>query len=162
MLSCCTKKVHPVGKGELTDEHKRLIKTVWSDLREQIGEVGMESFLRFFNTHPEAQDSFLVFKDIPREELSQSIKLKEHGLKVTSVVDRCVNRLDDPNAMKNIATQLGKYHERGLLLKYQTALRDSYIDAIKMRSTIVWNSKCQEAWITFFDKFQKELAEASC
>ncbi|XP_059157025.1 hemoglobin subunit zeta-like [Physella acuta] len=157
-MMCCKKYPHSSSDKKLTKAQKTLIRNVWNDVREKIDEVGVETFLMFFNTHPEAMDSFLVFKDMQLKDLKTSVKLKEHSLKVTSIVDKCVSRLDDMDAVATVAAEQGARHAgRYVIPEFQKCLKESYINAIRTRTTIPWTSATQHAWSQFFDIIQSKM-----
>lgn len=127
-LACCTSRQR--GRVlKLSSREKVLIRT-WADITQQIGDVGVECFLNLFSTHPLAKDSFLKFKDSSLEELSQSLLLKSHILKVTSVVNKCIHRLENPEAVASIAVEIGISHvHSNATEEYLNTLKDSFVTA---------------------------------
>ncbi|XP_055889838.1 myoglobin-like [Biomphalaria glabrata] len=157
-MFCCMSPDKEKEPTRLTDDQKRIIQQVWSEVRHQIDEVGVETFLRFFNTHPEAMDSFLVFKNMEVVDLETNVQLKEHALKVTSVVDKCVARINDPKSFETICRDQGINHAGRIVTdEFQRSLRDKYIEAIKARTSVAWSAEHQEAWETFFNIMQRDM-----
>ncbi|KAK0061623.1 cytoglobin-2 [Biomphalaria pfeifferi] len=60
----------------LTEEQGQLLKESWVIIKKHVTEVGVETFIGLFNTHPESIDSFLAFKDKSVQDLERSAVLK--------------------------------------------------------------------------------------
>jgi len=67
-------------------------------------------YYRLFDNHPEVQDAFLPFQQLSRKDMEQSAILRSHALRVMGTVDKCVARLDTPDKLKELMSDLGKRH----------------------------------------------------
>ena len=67
-------------------------------------------YYRLFDNHPEVQDAFLPFQQLSRQDMEQSAILRSHALRVMGTVDKCVARLDTPDKLKELMSDLGKRH----------------------------------------------------
>ena len=63
-----------------------------------------------FDNHPEVQDAFLPFQHLSRKDMEQSAILRSHALRVMGTVDKCITRLDTPDKLKELMSDLGKRH----------------------------------------------------
>lgn len=63
-----------------------------------------------FKTHPQAQDYFLPFLGLNRTENEYSDVLRQHALRVMATVEKCINRLEEPDRMKDVLETLGCRH----------------------------------------------------
>ena len=67
-------------------------------------------YYRLFDNHPEVQDAFLPFQHLSRKDMEQSTILRSHALRVMGTVDKCITRLDTPDKLKELMSDLGKRH----------------------------------------------------
>ena len=63
-----------------------------------------------FEEHPEFMESFNLFRGIPQKDMKYSVVLRDHALRVMGVVEKCINRLEDPEKLKDLLLVLGKKH----------------------------------------------------
>lgn len=56
------------------------------------------------------QDLFVPFRGLSLEELKNSKRLREHGLRVMGTVEKCIARLDKPEKLEQIVHELGQKH----------------------------------------------------
>ena len=62
-------------------------------LSHEIDHVGMLAFLQLFQAHPDAQNSFKLFRNLNYQDLEQSDILKSHASRVTSVIKKVAQKL---------------------------------------------------------------------
>ena len=66
-------------------------------MEEQIDEVGMLTFLRFFEKHPRAKTKFNGFSDVPITDLRGSDMFRNHTSRIMSTLKRVRKFFDQLN-----------------------------------------------------------------
>ncbi|XP_059153445.1 cytoglobin-1-like isoform X3 [Physella acuta] len=135
----------------LTEDQGKILRETWALIKNDVTEVGVETFMGLFHTHPDAIDSFLAFKDKSVQDLERSAVLKAHALRVMQTVDKCITRLDRVDRMVTLLHQLGKRH-----VGYHANIRlipiigKQFISAIEPKIAKKWSSETQAAWECLF------------
>ncbi|CAL1531035.1 unnamed protein product [Lymnaea stagnalis] len=135
----------------LTQEQCRILKASWLVIKNDVTEVGVETFMGLFNTHPDAIDSFLAFKDKTVQDLERSAVLKAHALRVMQTVDKCISRLDKLDKMAALLMQLGRRH-----VGYQANIKlipiigKQFMAAIEPKMASTWSCEMKAAWEGLF------------
>lgn len=87
----------PIGVT-ISPRQKDVLRQTWFQLRKEMDSVGVVTFLKLFETHPETLTPFLSHVNGPKKDkLDQwyKEKLKIHAIRVMAVVEKTINRLDD-------------------------------------------------------------------
>uniref|UniRef100_A0A2C9JUR8 Globin n=2 Tax=Biomphalaria TaxID=6525 RepID=A0A2C9JUR8_BIOGL len=135
----------------LTEEQGQLLKESWVIIKKHVTEVGVETFIGLFNTHPESIDSFLAFKDKSVQDLERSAVLKAHALRVMQTVDKCITRLDKPERMTSLLLQLGKRHvDYQANIKLIPIIGKQFIGAIEPKMGNAWSHDIKASWAGLF------------
>lgn len=74
---------------------------------------------RYFRKHPESQQRFSAFKDVPVEELKGSSKLQAHANSVMYAVTAVVDNLDDSECLVEMLRKLGLNHAGHMVTKQE-------------------------------------------
>ncbi|XP_063425496.1 cytoglobin-2-like [Mytilus trossulus] len=94
----------------INDHQKQLLRETWSVVKEDIAKVGVVTFMRLFDKFPDVQDLFVPFRGLSSDELRTNIKLREHGLRVMGTIEKCIARLDKPEKLETLMSDLGQKH----------------------------------------------------
>ncbi|BFZ23448.1 hypothetical protein BsWGS_26487 [Bradybaena similaris] len=138
----------PIG---IKEDQKTILRGTWLLIKSDVEQVGVETFMGLFHTHPDSIDSFLAFKDKAVEDIEQSAVLKAHALRVMQTVDKCITRLDDVDKMAAILCQLGRRH-----VGYKANARlvpmigKQFISAIEPKIADKWSDEVCKAWEVLF------------
>ncbi|KAG1649984.1 Globin [Nymphon striatum] len=116
-----------MGSGEanfdISIKEIEKIQESWALVRKDIRNNGMEFFLTLFRAHPEYQEHFPAFKNIPLPELKQSGKFRGHATTVMYSVSSCVGSLEDPELIETLVDKIGQNHfTRGVTTEMFTNL----------------------------------------
>ncbi|KAA8582324.1 hypothetical protein FQN60_009064 [Etheostoma spectabile] len=99
------------GAAYPSEDQIQMIKESWKVIQDDIAKVGIIMFVRLFETHPECKDVFFLFRDVEDlERLRTSRELRAHGLRVMSLIEKSVARLDQLERLEALALELGKSH----------------------------------------------------
>ncbi|XP_030577224.1 neuroglobin-like [Archocentrus centrarchus] len=136
----------------LSAESREAIRQSWRDIQEDISKVGVIMFVRLFETHPECKDAFFAFRDLNDvEALRASKELKAHGLRIMSIIEKTVARIDQDDRLDQLILDLGRKHYRYKALpKYYELMGQEFILAIQPVLNERWTSDLDEAWKTLF------------
>lgn len=52
----------------------------------------------------------MPFRGLSSDELRTNIKLREHGLRVMGTIEKCIARLDKPEKLETLMSDLGQKH----------------------------------------------------
>ncbi|XP_018542278.2 neuroglobin-like [Lates calcarifer] len=141
-----------VAQVSLSAEERQVIRRSWTQMQEDISRVGVIMFLRLFETHPECKDVFLMFRDLDDPEaLKASRDLRAHGLRIMSVIEKIVARIDQDERVDQLILDLGRkhYHYKALP-KYFTFVGAEFIRAVQPVLRERWSPDLEEAWKTLF------------
>lgn len=102
-------------------------------------------------THPETKDIFNKFRHVHLSELKGSEVLRDHGLKVISILDKAIFRVKDHEAQIRILLNEGALHmDNQIEERYLKTMGEYFIKAVKKRNKKHWNKNYQQAWDKFF------------
>ncbi|XP_078287081.1 x globin [Rhinoraja longicauda] len=105
---------------------------------------------RLFETHPECNDVFFMFRDI--DDLKMSKELQSHGLRVMSFIEKSVARLDQEEKLEQLAFDLGYSHCRyNAPPKYYPYVGVQFIAVVKPILKDQWTAEVEQAWECLFD-----------
>lgn len=68
-------------------------------------------FFSLFDTHPEVKDVFMAFRTEETSKLEYDHVLRAHALRVMGTVEKCINRLDNPEKFQSLLMELGTRHQ---------------------------------------------------
>lgn len=119
-MGCIPAKKTPLSKSKLTGfkgtvpfitfYQKKTLLESWGIMMDNISRVGVITFMRLFETHPDLQEIFVPFKGLNQDQLRNSKELRAHALRVMAFVQKTVARLDYPEKLEQILRQLGRSH----------------------------------------------------
>ncbi|XP_068608013.1 x globin [Brachionichthys hirsutus] len=134
------------------EEQIHMIRESWKVIRDDIAKVGIIMFVRLFETHPECKDVFFLFRDVEDlEGLRSSRELRAHGLRVMSLIEKCVARLDQQERLEALAVELGKSHYHyNAPPKYYSYVGAEFICAVQPILKDRWTAELEEAWKSLF------------
>ncbi|XP_041378366.1 neuroglobin-1-like [Gigantopelta aegis] len=134
----------------VTERQKILLRTSWRAAEMDITKVGIFTFIGLFEANPEFQESFILFRGLTHKEMKYSVVLKDHALRVMGIVEKCINRLDDVEKIKNIMTSLGKKHAGYCVQKqYIDLMCPQFISSLQQMQGD-WTDEHTDAWKALF------------
>ncbi|XP_032355752.1 x globin [Etheostoma spectabile] len=140
------------GAAYPSEDQIQMIKESWKVIQDDIAKVGIIMFVRLFETHPECKDVFFLFRDVEDlERLRTSRELRAHGLRVMSLIEKSVARLDQLERLEALALELGKSHYHyNAPPKYYSYVGAEFICAVQPILKERWTAELEEAWKTMF------------
>ncbi|GAB6022446.1 hypothetical protein CHUAL_006559 [Chamberlinius hualienensis] len=136
---------------ELDEKQKLVIVETWKELEANISKVGVITFLKLFETHPDVQDYFPNLTGIASEDLKHSKQLQSHALKVMGFIQKVVARLHEPSKLTSLIRQLGKNHFLyGAKPAYIEFVGPQFLYAIKPSLEEKWTEDVENAWRSLF------------
>ncbi|KAK6175299.1 hypothetical protein SNE40_013790 [Patella caerulea] len=136
----------------LNDHQKSLLRESWSSLQDDIAKVGVVTFIRLFETHPDFQETFLPFRGLSNSDMENSLILKAHALRVMITVDKCLTRIDSPTRLDDLLKGLGHRHiSYNVHIDYIDMMGEQFIKAIRPKFGDAWSSELEVAWTGLFD-----------
>ncbi|KAK6175298.1 hypothetical protein SNE40_013789 [Patella caerulea] len=139
------------GPPSITAAQKQILEKSWSTMRDDISQVGIITFIGFFEANPEVKHMFVSFRSVPIADLRQSSLLRAHALRVMSMVEKCVTRLDELDKIEETMKNLGQRH-----LKFDAVpenidlMGPHFVQAIRKCMEADWNKETEEAWFQLF------------
>jgi len=137
---------------------KEVLRQSWKQLQEQISSLGNVTFLSLFYVQPETLDTYLSAEDI--EALKQSDqeklfveKLRVHPLRIMSVVEKTMHRLEDHQRCLKMLKLFGRQNQRhGIHPEMFQYMAKSFISVIDQTLSEIdaWNSEVSLAWEQLF------------
>lgn len=135
----------------LTAKQRDILRRSWEGLKNDVEKVGVVTFMKLFDSHPEVQDAFLPFKQLSRQDMEQSAVLRSHALRVMGTVDKCIARLDKPDKFQEIMTELGKRHVNyNAKEDFIEMVGQQFIYAIQPHLQDIWTDELHTAWKQLF------------
>ncbi|XP_013384339.1 non-symbiotic hemoglobin [Lingula anatina] len=137
----------------VNEDQKKIIVKTWNIIKEDIAKVGVITFTKLFETHPDVKEAFLHLKDMSQEELEYSDILKRHTLRVMQSVDKAVSRIHKPVMIHNVFLELGErhidYHAEPRIVDLMVV---QFIEALHSRLPAEhWNEETEQAWQQFLE-----------
>ncbi|XP_071323954.1 neuroglobin-like [Trachinotus anak] len=141
-----------VVQVSLSAQSRQVIKQSWREIQDDISRVGIITFVRLFETHPECKDVFFMFKDVDDPEtLRTSRELRAHGLRIMSFIEKTIVRIDQDQRLDQLILDLGRKHYRyDAPPKYYKFVGAEFIQAMRPVLKERWTSEQEEAWKTLF------------
>lgn len=87
-----------------------VIKNSWRVLSLEIDQIGMLAFLKLFQSHPEVKNTFKTFQGMSQDQLEGSDIFRNHSSRVTAVIKKVVEKIDDPESYLPYLRILGEKH----------------------------------------------------
>ncbi|CAM9827782.1 neuroglobin-like [Lampetra fluviatilis] len=142
----------PPPPRRLSEDERRIVIESWRALQDDITRVGVILFVRLFETHPECKDSFFQFRDIEDvQRLRLSKQLRSHGLRVMSLIEKTVARLDQDAVLEQLIFELGRKHYKyNAPPKYYEFVGAEFISAVKPVLGDRWTQDVDDAWQALF------------
>ncbi|CAH2328157.1 globin X [Pelobates cultripes] len=133
----------------LTPQQQQLLIETWELLKQDIAKVGVIVFIRLFETHPECKDVFFLFHDV--DDLKLSKELRAHGLRVLSVVEKSVARIENVTRLEKFLFELGRSHYRYKAPpRYYQYVGIEFLSAIRPILKEKWTPEVEEVWKVLF------------
>lgn len=135
----------------LTDSERQVLLDTWKLLEGNIARVGVITFLRLFETHPDVQGFFPSLSGMTIDDLRHSRQLQTHALKVMGFVQKVVARLQEPAKLYALVRQLGRSHVHyGAKQAYIDFVGPQFVYAIKPALEDQWTTEIEGAWLNLF------------
>lgn len=138
----------------VSDAQKALLRMCWRSIQKNLESVGVVTFLKLFETHPETLKPFIPdVKSLREIELNEWYQenLKVHSIRVMAVIEKMLHRLDDPRRAALILVEYGRRHfgygVTEMMLEY---MAESFILAIQPSLEESWTPEVEESWQTLF------------
>ncbi|XP_033735519.1 neuroglobin-like [Pecten maximus] len=142
---------YPVYMDDLTSEQKHLVSSTWQIVSDDIARVGVITFMRLFEKHPELQDLFVPFRGLSSDELRSNVRLREHGLRVMGTIEKGIARLYKPGKLYNMLFDLGSKHRMfDTKVEHFELIGPVLLQTIKPTIGEKWTPEVESAWLKFF------------
>ncbi|XP_064603595.1 neuroglobin-like [Liolophura sinensis] len=149
------------NRPDFKEEYKVIILQTWTIIAADIARVGVVTFLRLFEMHPDVQDLFLPFRGMTQDDLKSSARLREHGLRVMGTVEKCLARLDDPQKLEEMLHELGQKHVMfNTKVDYIDLIGPTFLKVIQPALGDKWTYKVEQAWAEFFKLISHMMKES--
>ncbi|XP_067658777.1 neuroglobin-like [Haliotis asinina] len=137
---------------QLSEDYKEILKESWTGLKGDISKVGVITFMKLFETHPDVQDAFLPFRGLSTTDMEQSAILRAHALRVMMTVDKCLNRIESPSKIEGLMAELGRRHiNYNIKAEYMDMMGEQFIYALKSNLNDRWSPDVEKAWVALFN-----------
>lgn len=142
------------AEWQLSPEQKSCLRSCWVDLQSNIESVGVVTFLKLFETHPETLKPFIPDVNSVRElELNEWYRenLKVHAIRVMAVIEKTMHRLDDEKRAALILITYGRRHSGyGVREHMLDLMAQSFLIAIQPSLEERWTKSVEESWLALF------------
>lgn len=160
-MGCIPTKKTPLSMSKLTGfkgtvpfvtfYQKKVLLESWAVMMQHISRVGVITFMRLFETHPDLQEIFIPLRGLNQDQLRNSKELRTHALRVMGFVQKAVARLDHPQKLEELLGILGKSHiAYGAKAEYLEKIGPQFIYAVKPSMGNFWNEEVEHAWLQLF------------
>jgi len=140
----------------INDEEKEILRSIWKVIVKDISSIGVVTFLKMFETHPETLSSFVKgvysIKELEMNEWYQE-NLKTHAIRVMGIVEKVMHRLDEELRAAQILIGRGFWHnQRGVQRNMLEKMGKSFVLALqsKLEEDGSWNPSIEKAWLSMF------------
>lgn len=148
---------------ELTANEIKLLKEMWSVVKDDISKVGVITFVSLFETHPEVQDVFMSFRTKNTSDLEYNHILRAHALRVMGTVDKCIFRLDNRDKLRDLMMDLGIRHQNySVKIEYIDLMGPQFISSIKPHLENMWTEEHERAWENLFQLMCYYMKKGMC
>ncbi|XP_021340143.1 hemoglobin-2-like, partial [Mizuhopecten yessoensis] len=104
-----------------------------------------------FEKHPDLQDLFVPFRGLKSDELRNSDRLREHGLRVMGTIEKAIARQHKPGKLYNMLYDLGSKHRMfDTKVEHFEFLGPVLLHSIKPAIGEKWTPEVENAWLKFF------------
>jgi len=141
---------------KINDEEKEILRSIWKVIVKDISSIGVVTFLKMFETHPETLSSFVVgvysIKELEMNEWYQE-NLKTHAIRVMGIVEKVMHRLDEELRAAQILIGRGFWHnQRGVQRNMLEKMGKSFVLALqsKLEEDGSWSPSIEKAWLSMF------------
>ncbi|XP_060070622.1 uncharacterized protein LOC132550546 [Ylistrum balloti] len=142
---------YPVYMDDFTLEQKHLVSSTWQIVSDDIARVGVITFMRLFEKHPDLQDLFVPFRGLNSDELRSNVRLREHGLRVMGTIEKGIARLHKPGNLYNMLYDLGNKHKMfDTKVEHFELIGPVLLHTIKPTIGEKWTPEVETAWLKFF------------
>nr|CAG4640794.1 EOG090X04LA [Eulimnadia texana] len=145
----------------LSSRQKEILRKTWGAAKKaDLKKVGVAFFLKFFEAHPEYQQRFKGFADVPLEELPNNRSLKSHALNVMYTISLIVDSLEDLDVLIGNLKRLGASHAKMGFTK-QDFDNLAVVFADFMESALgsrFFDKEARQAWSTAFNILSRNKA----
>ncbi|WAR15135.1 CYGB1-like protein [Mya arenaria] len=135
----------------ITELEVKILKDCWKIVKQDVGKVGIITFVGLFETHPDVHDAFMSFRAVNTSDLEYNAILRAHALRVMGTVDKCIYRLDNREKFGEIMTELGIRHKNySVKIEFIDLIGIQFISSIKPHLETVWTGEHEKAWDHLF------------
>lgn len=137
----------------LTPEQVTILKTTWALCETTMGDVGVITFLKVFETHPSVLRTFSSLKGLKLEDLETSHQLRHHALRAVGFVNKAINRIDNEEKLNSLILENGRHHfEYDAKPHYFELIAEQFIRTVEptIREADMWTDETEKAWDTLF------------
>lgn len=145
-----------VEEWKLTPEQKQHLQTSWVVLRANLESIGVVTLLKLFETHPETLRPFIQevysLKELELNEWYRE-KLRVHALRVMSVVEKTIHRLNEEVKAGQILIGYGRHHmEYGATLSMLDLMGKCFVISIQptLEDASCWSRAVEASWVQMF------------
>ncbi|XP_012231019.1 hemoglobin subunit beta [Linepithema humile] len=147
-------------KTGMTGKQKKLVQNTWASVRKDEISSGMAIMTALFKQHPEYQNQFKLFKDIPLDDLPKNKRFQAHCANIISAFSNAIDQLHDPELMEATLLSLAERHkDRGQSLEHFQNLKQVLTNLLPAVFGKQYTPEVQEAWKKMLDLIFLTLAQ---
>ncbi|XP_020288539.1 cytoglobin-2 [Pseudomyrmex gracilis] len=136
----------------MTEKQKKIVQNTWATVRKDPVSSGIAIMHALFTEHPEYQNQFKAFKDMPFDELAKNKKFQAHCANIVSAISGAIDQLHDPTLMEATLLSLAERHKnRGQKLEHFQNLKQVMINLLPTVFGKQYTPEAQEAWKKILD-----------
>lgn len=136
----------------LTAKQKKIVQSTWATLRKNPVATGTTIMSALFKKHPEYQELFPAFKDVPLEELPANKRFQAHSGSVVTALNNIIDSLNDPGLLEANLLTLGERHgQRGQTKQQFENLKQVLVDVLREALGSKFTADAAEAWSKTLD-----------
>ena len=97
---------------DFSPEELFILRSSFTSVKDKLENVAISAFTKLFDIRPDAFAVFVGKRVLPstRDEVRYSWETRQHGMRVLSIVERCLNRMDRCHLFEDVVGGLAARH----------------------------------------------------
>ncbi|XP_043492198.1 globin CTT-E/E' [Polistes fuscatus] len=138
----------------LTEGQKKLVQNTWAIVKKDQVASGVAVMLAYFTKHPEYQQSFKPFKDMPIDQLPGNKRFQAHCAGIIATISTVIDSLQDFDLLvANIEIFTERHRKRGQKQKEFEDLKPVMAEVLREAIGTEYTPEVEEAWAKTLDVF---------